>query len=179
MLSLRVTSVKTDINLLEAELHKRLISSLLFLGAQATKELTDKLYALPEPPEKKRKRTGNLRASQVIQWPGKGKSQPTYISPPPEPVPKGLSPEEKKAWKEKQAAKANDDKQDYLQWYEGFLDRVSQECRQEGWKSIYAIGYGAYYAVFVHEWEGLHWLTTALHNNKSKLVSIIEKGRIG
>lgn len=124
------------------------------LEAAATEKITEVLYSLPEEEDKPRKRTGNLRASRFTIW----------SDGPPPPVPDFVQVKNEENPKEKH--------EDSLREAQQVLDQ------QKAMTAAVVVGYGAYYAIFVHEgvagkFEGFKWLELALQEKERSLIDMI------
>lgn len=136
-----------------------IIAAALFLESSATLEITDTLYAQPEPPEKVRKRTGNLRASRFTVWTdGEEKATPAF-----QPDPFAL--------------------QDVGEGHAvavGEAKAIVQDHKKNEFLAV--VAYGAYYALYVHEgtehMQGYKWLSNALNKDRD-LITACVKGGLG
>lgn len=133
--------------LAEKNLRKGIISAALLFEAACTREITALLYSKPEAPDKPRKRTGNLRASRFTVWSGGSSNN---------------SPSFKAA--------------------EGPIDEGYSQSLQEanslvntGSSFAACVGYGAYYALYVHESAkiGIAWMTSAYEKVREKMNQVV------
>lgn len=160
----RITGVDRTRKTLEryaAKAHKSfkggIIAAAQFLEASATVEITDTLYAQPEPPEKERKRTGNLRASRMTVWTDGPDVAGTSFAADPfatQSVEAGYA----FTVKEAQALVANHKNNEFLA----------------------VVAYGAYYALYVHEgteyMQGYKWLQNALNKDRDLIKRVVAGG---
>lgn len=158
-----LAGLDTVLNRLQKEIDKQgtvfrknLIAAGLTLEAACTEKITKVLYSIPEAEDKERKRTGNLRASRFTIWTNHvGAQAPSFdVVEGEEPVLPGFNQalEEARAEVERASAGKN--------------------------KTAVVVGYGAYYAVYVHEgvdgkFNGFKWMELALQEQESKLVDIL------
>ena len=164
----------------EKAFHAGLIAAGLELERLATLQITNTLYAQPEPPEKVRKRTGNLRASRYTVW-TQGPTRPT---------PSFKDTKAQRAdnrLNRKVAAEAGavgiDEEGDAAEQAAAFTQAVGKskgevDARDKKHFAV-IVGYGASYALFVHEGTsrmvGYHWLVDALNLNIAHLKDIVRR----
>ena len=104
------------------------------------------LYSKPEPPEKKYRRTGNLRASRFTVWTRGGTGRNPSFKASHGPIEEGF------------AQSVGDG--------EGLVNT------QKEFSAL--VGYGAFYALYVHEALGINWMTTAYDRTRDRLFSIVK-----
>ena len=132
-----------------------MIAAGLYLEGACTESITNVLYSLPEAPEKKRKRTGNLRASRFTIW----TDGPIPVAPKFVELPGEESPTES--------------------FDEAMIDSQKEVCEKDTPSQMRVIvGYGAHYALFVHEgvegkFEGFKWVEMALREKQDNIVRLI------
>lgn len=141
-----------------SDFRKGIIAAALFIEASATQEITDTLYAQPEPPEKLRKRTGNLRASRMTTWTDlPGVNAVTSFVPDPfaaQDIGKGhaFTMSEAKA--------------------------LVQDHKDNEFLAV--VAYGAYYALYVHEgtenMRGYKWLSNAVNKDRDLIANVVKGG---
>lgn len=123
------------------------------LEAACTRKITEVLYSIPEEEDKERKRTGNLRASRFTMWTGgRVAGVPSFQ------VIEGEEPVEAS--------------------HTQALHEAERIVNQDSRKTSVLVGYGAYYAIFVHEgvegkFDGFKWVERALQDSEQLLVDRI------
>ena len=164
----------------EKSFHAGLIAAGLELERLAIIQITNTLYAQPEPTDKARKRTGNLRASRYTVW-TQGPTRPT---------PSFKDTKDQRATNNsnrKASAEAGavgiDEEGDAAEQAEAFTQAVGRskgevDARDKKHFAV-IVGYGASYALFVHEgtsrMQGYHWLVDALNLNMEHLKDIVRR----
>ena len=147
-------SIEKEVQKREQAFHAGLIAAGLELERLATLQITSTLYSTPEPETKARKRTGNLRASRYTVWTqGPMKGAPGF----------------------------NDANGEAAAQEQAFQNAVSTSKSEVDARSkdtfAVVVGYGASYALYVHEgtsrMSGYHWLSDALNTNKQHLIDIV------
>lgn len=140
------------------DFRKGIVAAALFVEASATMELTNTLYAQPEPPEKQRKRTGNLRASRMTTWTDLPGVNGTLSFKPDPFAEQDVGTGQRQAMSEAKAL-------------------VS---KPERGKFLALVGYGAYYALYVHEgtehMPAYKWLTNALNKDRDLITAAVRGG---
>ncbi|MFA5387983.1 MAG: hypothetical protein WC322_06400, partial [Candidatus Paceibacterota bacterium] len=135
-----------------------IIAAALFVEASATMELTNTLYAQPEPPEKLRKRTGNLRASRMTTWTGL-------------PTVNGTTMFKADAFATQDVAAGQQ---------QAMADAAALVAAPRKNEFLAVIGYGAYYALYVHEgteyMPAYKWLTNALNKDRDLIKDVVAGG---
>jgi hypothetical protein len=130
-----------------------IIAAGMELEAACTQKLTEVLYSIPEDDDKERKRTGNLRASRFTMWTGgPTPSTPSFV---------GIAGEESVAAGHAEAVSNGKE----------MVDANSSPSR-----TAVVVGYGAYYAIFVHEgvegkFDGFKWVELALAEVRGKMIA--------
>jgi hypothetical protein len=144
-------------------LRSRLIAAGLVLEGEATRELTETLYAVPEPINKARKRTGNLRASRFTVWDGGPMPVRSFVADPTA-------------------------EQDVRDGYKQSVQEAQGMCATKSAEGqcVVIVGYGAFYALYVHEgttnmsgqprMTGYKWLANAVAKNQDRLIRVIHGG---
>lgn len=138
---------------------KNLIAAGLMLEAACTEKITEVLYSIPEDDDKERKRTGNLRASRFTMW-----TNSPDVAVPTFDVVEGEDP--------------------MLPGFRQTLDDAKKliDAASSGKnKTAVVVGYGAYYAVYVHEgvegkFQGFKWMELALNDLERDLISVLKRG---
>ena len=152
----------------QRDFRARLIAAGLFIEAEATKEITATLYSQPEPADKYRKRTGNLRASKFTVWTrGRHPATPEFKNP----THPGMT--------KKEAALS--DQTDAVDCEAAFQTAVVEGVGEVDNRTCdhfaVLVGYGASYALYVHEgthrMAGYHWLSNTLEKNRNRIQEII------
>lgn len=136
-----------------AALRRGLIAAGLFLEGAATRKITNTIYAVPEPKNKPRKRTGNLRASRFTTWEGHSVPTPAF-----------------------HADKGNNTPSDFNKAVHAAQRLVRQSNAGE---FFVLVGYGASYALYMHEGtrvsEGFKWLQDAATENVYNIRGIVRR----
>lgn len=128
-----------------------IIAAALFTEGECTRTITDVLYSLPEPADKPRPRTGNLRASRFTIW-GNSPS-------PASPTFKALSNEDSV-------------EESYAVAVEEGMSFVNGSTPE---RFMALVGYGAFYAIFVHEgvtgkFDGFRWIESTLQSKRQEII---------
>ena len=137
-----------------AALRRGLIAAGLFLEGAATQKITNTIYAVPEAPDKPRKRTGNLRASRFTTWEGHSVQTPAF-----------------------RTDKANNTPAAFS----GAVRDGQRLVKQSNAGQFFVlVGYGASYALYMHEGtptmpEGFKWLQDAATENVNNIRGIVRK----
>ena len=143
------------------DFRRGIIAAALFVESSATMELTNTLYAQPEPPEKLRKRTGNLRASRMTTWTGL-------------PTVNGTTMFKADAFATQDVAAGQ---------VQAMADAAALVAAPKKNEFLAVIGYGAYYALYVHEgtdsMRAYKWLTNALNKDRVLITNVVAGGMRG
>jgi hypothetical protein len=129
----------------QANLEKGVVSAALIYEGACTKEITTMLYSLPEPADKPRKRTGNLRASRFTCWTGGSTGRVPTFKASPGPIVDGFN--------------------------QSVSDAEGLVASQKAFSAM--VGYGAFYALYVHEALGINWMTVAFDKTRETLFKVV------